>query len=157
MTKEKILAALPKLTRPDLEAVAAMAGHLLGGRVGNTPPPVSPIADLIFSALVTTLGQPMALGSYSPTATRAFLKKLPALEAFMGESLGLWKEAKVVQIAVLRMVFDLLREDLKSRGVNPTIGIMVVNMGRIPEVFDDAFPNYLQAGMGPVILKRFKL
>lgn len=156
MTKEQILASLPKLTRPDLEAVHAVAGSLLGGRVSNVGAGASPVAVTVFDALVTTLGVFTTLATYTPVVTRQFEKRLPALEAFLGEKINLWKEGKVTQMAFLRMIFGLLADDLKNRGVVPTVGIMIVNMGRIPEVFDDAFPGYIESNMAAVILKRFQ-
>lgn len=152
LTKEHILGALPSLERVELEAVHAMAGHLLGATAANGPG-ANPIGRIVFEALAAALGLTMPYSSYSPTATRQFEKRLPQLLAFFSDEFKSWDSNKVLQTAFLRMMFELLVDDLKERNVTPTVGILVTNMPRLREVFDNAFPNYLACGMGPMIIK----
>lgn len=156
MTKDKILAALPKLERVDLEAVHAIAGSLLAGATGPSNSAAVPLAPMVFDALVTAIGATMPYSSYSPTATRQFEKRVPDLIKFLDTHFTGWDRNKVAQIAVLRMLFGLIADDLRGRGVKPNIGTMVVNMGRIADVFDGAFPGYLESGIASVVLKNFR-
>lgn len=157
LTKEQILGALPKLERPDLEAIHAVTGSLLGAATGVLTKPASPLALTTFAALAGAVASPMPYASFNATsAARKFDAYLPDMTAFLNVQFSGWDKNKVSQQAFLTMLFGLLADDLKSRGVAPTLGIMVVNLKRLPEVFDNAFPNYREAGLGKMILKRFQ-
>jgi hypothetical protein len=157
MTKDLILAALPTLTRPDLEQVAAMAQTLLGGRVGNVEPPASPLAAALIQALGEAINAPVPLSNLTGTTTgKTFQKHLPAIGKFLDAHFSNWSTNKLTQAAFLHMLMELLRDDLKERGLTPSLGIMVTNLGRLPEVFDNAYPGYLEAGLGDMVLRHFR-
>lgn len=157
ISKDQILAALPNLQKSDLEAIHAISGSLLAGATGaSASSGAVPLAPMIFDALVSAVGATTAYSSYSPTATRQFEKRVPDLTKFLDAHFTGWDNNKVGQIAVLRMLFGLIADDLRGRGVNPTIGMLVVNMGRIAEVFENAFPGYLESGIASVVLKNFR-
>lgn len=155
ISKSDILGALPKLSRGDLEAVHAMASHLLGATAAPATAGGT-LGGAVFDALVAALGASMAYSRYSPTASRQFEKKLPDLTKFLDQHFEGWNQNKVSQLAFLKMLFSLLADDLKERGVAPTIGIMVTNIPRLSEVFNNAFPGYLANGLGSMILKNFQ-
>lgn len=157
MTKDEILASLPVLNRSDLEAVAAIATSLLNGRTANVATKASPLAAPLFDALCGAVSATAALSNLSGTSTgKTFEKHLPGVTKFLDHHFKGWSDNKLVQLAFLGMLAELLRDDLKERGVTPTLGILVSNLGRLPEVFDNAYPNYLACGMGNVILKHFE-
>lgn len=157
ITKDDILGALPSLTRPELEAIEAMCRQLCGGRVGNVEQLSHPLGLIVFNALTATLGLTMPYAQYSPTSARQFEKRLPELISFLDKYFAGWAASRNRQLAFLRMLFELLYNDLVSRGVKPTLGIMIVNIGRMAEVFDAQFPGYRHAGIAAsVILKHFK-
>ncbi len=156
MTKDQLLSALPSLTRPELEQVAAVAASLLGGRIANVAVPASPLAAPIFEALSVAANATVTLENLSgTTAGKGFAKYLPAVTKFLDAHFEGWAYNKLVQSAFLSMLMELLRDDLKERGVKPTLGVMVNNLGRLPEVFDNAYPGYLEARMGGLVLQHF--
>jgi|SRR6516165_1811354 hypothetical protein len=63
------------------------------------------------------------------------------------------KLRKVQRQAVLGLCVSLIMNDLKGRGVPVTFGTTWVNMVRVPEVVEAAFPGYRAAGMGKMILR----
>jgi hypothetical protein len=153
MTKDQIVAALPKLSKTDLEVIHGLTGHLLGA----AGLPLTPIGQAFINALLTATGQPK--GYISPVAAsqrRAFETRAGHLAAFLNENFKGWDDNKTTQHAFLTELFRLLADDLKNRGVKPTLGVMIINMKRIPEVFDNAFPLYRESGLGHVILAKFK-
>lgn len=155
--KESIFGALPKLSRDDLVAVHLMAGHLLGAATAPIDEGAGTANQAIFNALVAALGLPLAYSSFNLTSSaKLFEKKLPSLIEFLNVNFKGWDAKKVTQLAFLRMLFGLLVDDLKEREVTPSMGILISNMGRIPEVFDNAFPFYRESGLGKVILKKFQ-
>lgn len=160
LTKDQILAALPTLGKADIEAVYSMAGHLLG-QLGAVQGPqnvgATLLADMTFTALGAALGHPRPYQTYSPTAKRQFEAKIPTLISFLDGNFKGWDRTKNVKIAFLQMIFGLLVKDLRGRGVNPTIGILITNLQRVPEVFDNSFPGYRESGIAvATILKHFK-
>jgi len=155
--KEQILSLLPKLARDDLAAIHLMAGHLLGAATVAPEAEADTVGQGIFDALVAALGLPLAYSSFTlTTSAKTFDKKVPGLVKFLNTSFPGWDAKKVSEQAFLRMLFGLLVDDLKEREVTPTLGILIANISRVPEVFDNSFPMYLESGLGKVILKKFQ-
>ena len=48
----------------------------------------------------------------------------------------------------------LLINDLKQLSVPVTLGTVCSNLARVPQVFDQQFPDYRQSGMAHIILKQ---
>lgn len=155
VTKGQILEILPKLTRTDLEQVHATAGSLLGGATGAAESGPTGVAEVTFNALVTALGLSMPYSALPTDIARRFKNAVPPLVKFLDSNFPGWASNKITQLAFLRMLFGLLVDDLKGRGVTPRIGMIVVNMVRLPEVFNAAFPDYLEAGLGGIILNQY--
>lgn len=157
MTKDEIIAALPSLTRPDLEQIHALASSLLGGHLGNVAGPAPTLAGPLIEALGGAINAAMPLSNLTGTTTgKTFQKHLPAVGKFLDAHFNGWSTNKLTQTAFLHMLMGLLRDDLKERGVTPSLGIMVSNLGRLPEIFDNAYPQYLEAGLGDMVLRHFK-
>lgn len=154
MSKDEILAALPALTRPELEAIQAVTSSLLGAATAAFEPGAGTLAAALLNALCVAVNAAVTPSTLAgTTAGKTFNKHLPAVSKFLDAHFRGYDANKLVELAFLRLLADLLRDDLKNRGVTPTIGIMVTNLTRLPEVFDNAYPNYLEAGMGSFILQ----
>lgn len=157
MVKDDILAALPALSRPELEAIQAVCTSLLGGRPAAFEPGAGTLAAGLLNALCAAVNAAVTPSNLIGTTTgKTFDKHLPAVGRFLGAHFKGYDDNKLVELAFLRLLADLLRDDLKERGVTPTIGILVTNLTRLPEVFDNAYPGYLAAGMGGFILDRLR-
>jgi hypothetical protein len=154
VSKDQILGALPALNASDLTMVQAAVNQLLGAATGATEPGAGPLGETVFSALGAALGLSVPFAALPSDIARRFKNSLPPLVTFLDTNFDGWQANKITQLAFLRMLFGLLVDDLKRRGVNPMIGIIIVNMVRLPEVFNAAFPGYLEAGLGGVILKQ---
>lgn len=155
MTKDEILAALPKLSKADLQAIATVAGAL-SGRPTNDPTGALPDeATLTGQAAFNALQA--ALGGYGTVAVptnqrQKFERKLRDLIPYLNDNFPGWDKTKIKQVAVFQFMFGLLAEKLRRMKLTPTINMMIVNMGQIPVAFDAQFPGYREAGMGPVLL-----
>lgn len=155
MIKDEILTALPLMSHSDLMAIHAMAGHLLqphplGGNDG-----ASTLAPILFDALQATAGGTVPYASVALTKTgKLLIKNAPNVEQFFNKHFKGWDKNKIVKLAFIQLMTMLLSDDLKERGVTPTLGIMVANLNRLPEVFRNAFPGYLETGVGPLLLKK---
>lgn len=156
MQKDEILGVLPTLDRTSLEAIHALTGALLGA-TGAIDSPLPPQQAVCFNALVSALGASIAYASLANTQTgKLFNKRMPDFITFLDTNFKGWDSNKITQLAFLRMIFTLIKDDLQKRDVTPSVGMVVSNMIRIRDVFEQAFPGYLSGGMGEVILKRFK-
>lgn len=148
------MAALPRLARADLEAVHGLCAHLLGATGAAQAGALG--ADLaLYDALVTAIGASVPYSALPTDSARRLRNNVPSFIKFLDTNFVGWDHNKITKTAFLRMLFTLLVSDLKGRGVSPSVNIIIVNMGRMPEVFDNAFPGYLGAGLGHVILKQY--
>jgi hypothetical protein len=156
LTKDEILAVILKLSQPDLEAIYAVVSSLINARTGprTKPPPEHGLA--IFNALVSALGlTTYRYEALSPTAKRQFEAKVPTMTGWLDANFKAWAANKTTQQAFMRMMFGLIIADLKGRQVKSSIGVVIANMDRLSAVFSSAFPDYLESGMGHIILERF--
>ena len=158
LTKDQILAALPKLSQADIAAIAAMATSLSAGRTAAPDKRGAAAGSAIFDALQAAVGATMPYETFMATrnGTKLHAQGIPHLELFLDKHFKGWNNNRVSQQAFLSFMFELLADDLKERGVTPTLGIMVVNLNRVHEVFENAFPGYIASGMGKLILKNFQ-
>jgi hypothetical protein len=129
-----------------------MATHLQG-RTGAVDEGATPLGQVVFSALVAALGRPTA--PLTGPIAKQLNKRLTNLTDFLNRDLRGWDKNKISQQAFLRMLFRLLASDLKNRNVTPTLGILITNMQRLPEVFDASFPGYREAGIAHIIFDQF--
>lgn len=148
------MAALPSLARADLEAVHGLCTHLLGA-TGTAQPGALGAGLALYDALVTALGASVPYSALPTDSARRFRKAVPHFIKFLDTNFVGWDSNKITKTAFLRMLFTLLVTDLKGRGVSPSVNIIIVNMGRMSEVFDNSFPNYLENKLGHVILKQY--
>jgi hypothetical protein len=153
MKTQEIIAALPKLTRGDLEAVHAVAAHLLDATVTGHN---SPMAALVFEAISKALNSPIKLNMMPESLVQRLEKKVPSLILLFNADFNGWDATKNLQIAFLRYMMILLRVDLEYLKLNPSPKIMVDNLSRVGEAFDRAFPNYRASGLGDWIVKKLQ-
>jgi hypothetical protein len=157
LTRAQILTALPKLKPADLEAVSAMATHLLtNAPTGRKSGPATPLADAVFDALTQSIRATVPYAKLTPKLRQAYNRQLLGLTEFLDDHFVGWNKNKTAQLAFLRMLFVLVADDLRRRQIKPTIGVMINNMGRVPYAFDDAFPGYREAGMTNLITRNFQ-
>jgi hypothetical protein len=155
MLRDQILSALPKLSKADLIAIHGAASHILGATAAPQGE-ATPQARSIFSALQATLGASISIPAATSTLGQHFYKKLPTVIGFLDMQFKGWDTNKITEAAFLRMLFGLLANDLTRRGIKPSLGVMVVHLHRLSEVFGNSFPGYIEAGLGKMILKQFQ-
>lgn len=153
MEKDSILALLPSLSKDYLRALQAVIGGLLGQPVDQlaiTPHPV------MFDALVTALGLAMGFQNLPVAAQKAFKTKAVNLDNYLTHWIPSSSSlTKTGQKAFYYDLFALLKNDLLSREVKPSISVMINNMGRMPYVIDQAYPCYLASGMSYLITRGY--
>ena len=158
MTKDEILASLPKLSKADLQAIITVAGSLIGrptndptGVLGNEATLASQIG---FNALAAALGQHSTLAMLPATQRQKFERNLIPLTKFLDTIFAAprWDKNRITKLAVLQYMFNLLASELHRMKVTVSFNSMIVNMGRIPVAFDTQFPGYRAAGVSTLVL-----
>jgi hypothetical protein len=141
---KNILSQLPKLSQQELATIRAACDHLLDKKQ-ETP--------VLYTSMLDILGQKgPSYSSFQRTASwKQWQKNLHEVESFYEKLFP--NMTKVQEAAVNSLLLQLLVDDLKYLKVAITIGIVSSNLGRVPEVFDRAFPGYRQSGMAGKLLE----
>lgn len=157
MTKDDILAALPKLKLEDLTIIHSMAAHLISGHTTPQNNAAGTLAALIFNALSGPLNVTQPYANIVNTKWgRQFDAKVPELAKWLDKNFDGWSANKMTQLAFLQWLFTLLVDDLKQRNVPRSLAMAVTNLGQIPRIVENAYPGYLESGFGKLILSNFQ-
>ena len=157
MSKDAVLALLPKLKPAELEAVIAVANNLLSrAYTGANAGPATPLAALTIEAIGAAIGLTGGHANLPPKVIAALDRRLPDMTAFFNAHFEGWDSNKVGQQAFLRMLFDGLRDDLLRRGIKPNYTTMINNLPQLRRVIDGLFPGYIDGGATGLLMRRFK-
>lgn len=147
------LGALSGLTQAELATVRAACEHLLN-REDTRDDPTKPLYDSVLRAMGGSHHGTYRLrwGLFKGTTTYSTWKKnAPGVVSFIDQTYP--QASKVAKMGILQVLLDALLEDLKQRGVPITIGVVVSNLSRLPEIFDTCYPDYRKCGMAGLVLK----
>lgn len=149
MTRDQIIAALPRLSKADLQAVRGAADKLLGagGTASGGPETVA------YGALCDLLGANQPWGRLPEKWQKLWRTNWPPFYAFLTATFPESLENKVLNVSLMKLVFETMVDDLKERGVPVSVGAVITNMPRVEAAFDTAFPGYRQAGLSGMIVR----
>jgi hypothetical protein len=151
VTLPTIISALATLNKRELATVKAAVEQLLGSKART----VAPEAISLFDAVRVAGGNENlpyeALKRSAMAATWA--KYAPEAIAFIETTWPVAKHKKVVRMGLERLLVALLVDDLKEKRVRVTVGALVRNLGRLPEVFRAEFPGYIENQLQHLVLK----
>jgi hypothetical protein len=155
MSKDTILAALPKLSLADLAIVHAVASQLMGAAGALSEPGATTPQQTVFDALTATLGTAAHYQTWRvTTAGKKFDKDVPTLLTWLAQHFKGWDENRIKEQAFLRMLFGLVIANAGTRDYQLTLAQAAVSLGTMPFLFEEAFPGYLKSGLGFLILKK---
>lgn len=142
----KIIAELPRLSKSELKTVELAVRQLSTSE--------NEIDEGLFSVISVQLN---SRAPYSFFVKSRFYKSWLAGQANFAdfvEDITAKKNLKKVQLlAVKRFLIQLIIEDLKTRNIRPTVGTVATSIGRIYDIFDCAYPGYIKAGHGDLVVK----
>lgn len=149
MTRDKILAELPKLDKSALKGILTVIQGLLGDTVTHEPDDAT---KWLYEALCGVLGI-----TYTSTGTlprpKGFAKNAPVAIAFMNNTFQGAMTNRVKAIGLMRYLLGLLSDDLKRQQVPVTRNTLANNLGRLPEVFENSFPHYHKSGVANLVMQ----
>lgn len=154
LTKDKVLAALPTLTKLDLKAIQAVIGTLLGSAPTDTESaPEAPLGWL-YDALTLHLGAQQNYQAFLKTPPgKQFIKNGPVFLNFIQVNFKGVLDNKVRAQGLMRHLGSLLFEDMKRQKVPITRRTVMANLQRIGDVFRSSYPGYLESGLAVLVLK----
>ena len=108
MNKDSIIGALPGLSKPDLEAVLAVATSLSQARTGGLTGQACPTSQLILNALAGAVGLHKGSAGLAEGVQAQFYKRCPKLISFLNDHFTGWDANRNAQLAFLKLLFELL-------------------------------------------------
>lgn len=143
ITLTELIAALPALSQQELGLVRAAADRLLTPQASQSP---------LYAAVAAAAGVHLPYGRFVKTAAyKAWAKNEPEALRFIS---SVWPNLSKVQLnAMMIYLSEMLATDLRNRNVPVTVGTLAANLGSLPQVFDNNFPGYREAGLGHLVLK----
>jgi len=150
--RDAILASLPSMSKADLEAIQVVIGSLLrqGGSKAGLPQNDKPA--LLFGAMATVINLSQGYVPFVSTASgKAFAKNAPLALAF-ADRFTLARKAELA--ALLRWLMALMANDLLRQKIPVGPKTMSEALARLPEIFDRAYPGYMEACLTNLLLER---
>lgn len=148
LTAEQIISALPSLSRQDRLAVRASCDTLLQGK--ST---LDRDAIALYEIIAKGVGSSMPWGRLPAALQATLVAARPGLQTFIDET---WPgQSKVHNIMITKQLLTQLAGDLHTRQIPVSVATVIRHLGRIQDVFDDAFPGYRKAGLAGLILKQW--
>jgi hypothetical protein len=147
-----MLKELPKLSKAEVATLQKAIAFL-----HDAPNPVelSPFEDLVYSSLMTTLGKRVPYRQFVESAHgKAYKRDISFTEQFFEPLLR--GTPRVVNNAFMRNVWRLAAEDLQRRNIPVGINSMAYSVSRLPDIFNAAFPGYVDSGAVNLIFKSLK-
>lgn len=149
LTASQIISALPKLKPKELASIKAAIEQL--------QPTEAPDKDvqLLYDAILTTINSTLPWAKFEgSSAYKDF--QTHALGAILFITKTFNSSTRTTTFSVMRLMIGLLGNDLHKMGIHPTLGSVCRNLNRLPMVFDDAFPNYRESGLVPMLMKQME-
>ncbi len=154
-----MMTQLSAFDKTDLLQIRQLTDILLGG---TTSPETTSIDDreaMLFDAVRAELSSHgfngkipfsnLKEGNYYKSWSRG----LKVVNQFIDEHFQKHITSKVQRIGICRIIIQVLLSDLKRLGVPPSLGTIARNLHRVPQSFDNQFPNYIQSGLAHLVIK----
>lgn len=145
-----IIGALSGLSAGDLAKVKAASEYLLQN--GQIPDRCEP-DHLLYRAAAHLLESRISFDTFRSTrAYSRWRRHTPTVFTFIDRHFpSVTKD--VAKLALMRWLLGMLMEDLQAKGLPVTMGILTNNLGRLPAVFEQCFPDYIQCGLAMMVFQ----
>lgn len=146
MKKDDILAALPLLSQSDLFAIKTAAdGYLAGGTITRKPREKANPDTLLRHCINDFDG---SLGGWAGRTLTAFKKGAPMALAFLNQHFSRAMGKRVTSIALMNYSIRLIVTELRRTNAPVTKLTICQGLQKLPKLFNDAFPGYLEGAIG---------
>lgn len=146
MNLSSVLAALPKLSQGELVVVKSAVETLLKPTAG--PDSTSLLFEVVSRYIVTTR---MGFEVFKTTGIyKTWKRSAPDVVLFMEQTCP--NLNRVETIAFASLLIEMLIADLKELNVPISLGTVVRNLSRVPQIFDVGFPMYRINGLAYLVI-----
>lgn len=159
MQAEAVISQLSTLDKTDLLKVRQLTEILLGGNTNADQNISNENESILFEAVKAELAANGFNGRipYSTLKESNFYKTwgrgLTVVNQFIDQHFKEHITRRVQHIALCRILIAALLAELKRQHIPPSLGSIARNLHRVPQAFDNQFPNYLQSGLAYMVLK----
>lgn len=144
----QVLSLLPVLSQSELATVKTAAEQLLVSSGAGSDEP-----DLLYDALRAVLNVKLPYSRLPSSMRKVWDKNAPIVVHFMEVTWKVTKAQKVMRLAIMKFLVNLVIDELKAQRVPISLGTVITNLHRIEEVYDRAFPDYRKSGLSGLIIK----
>lgn len=151
MTRDQILAALPGLGQDDLKALQTVIGSLLGQHGVAGPARATGPQAWLFEAVRHSLG----VNVFTVKGAAQYNKYAPTALTFISDTFKCPVfEKRTAATALMHWLLVLLVEDMKVKRIPIGPTTICEGLGRLPLVFESAYPGYRQAGLSGLLAQK---
>ncbi|HET9285757.1 MAG TPA: hypothetical protein VFR24_27720 [Candidatus Angelobacter sp.] len=151
MKKDEILATLPTLNKTDLNAIKLAADALLSHGTINVPVTGTGNHEALLRHCINDYDG--SIGGWSGRTATAFKKGAPGALTFLQQHFSRAMGSRVTALALMNYSVRLIVADLRHINA-PVIKLTICqSLQKLPKLFNDAFPGYLEGAIGFVELK----
>jgi hypothetical protein len=159
MLADAMMSQLSTFGKTDLLQLRQLADVLLGGNTSREEPVIDDSEALLFDAVRAELSANGFNGAI-PFSTlkdskyyNSWCKGTKVVNQFIEQHFKTYITSQPVRIGINRILIQILLADLKRLGVPPSLGTIARNMHRVPQAFDNQFPNYINSGLAYLVVK----
>ena len=162
MKQEEILTILPTLTEEELKQIYARSKILLDRKksLQSKSSPRNEWAVLFYDSIKARL----RFLQITNTPDFYIFEKMGRKEKFLSQhalvdefiTRAFKPQTKTDRLIAYHLVARLIIRDLRRRKIPCSIGPIVDNLHRAEELFDTAYPDYLQNNLSPMLINAYK-
>jgi hypothetical protein len=145
LSAAQIIAALPLLTGNERSLIHAALAEM--GQAADSGP-----HSLLYGVVADLTGTKLPYSRFTVGPLyKHFKGKAQATTQFIDTCFG-WPDQRSTH-ALMRMLVEGLISDLTAAGVTPSLRAVVLQLDKLPQVFDRMFPGYRQSGAAKIVLE----
>jgi hypothetical protein len=152
---DTIASQLPSLKQSDLIKIRQLTDLLIGG--GSETQPENEFERMMLEAVKSELareGVRSAISYKSITESRyanTWRKGVSVTNEFLDTTFKGHIKSDTHKLGLCRVLARITIDELKKREIPISIGTIASNLQRVPQSFDNAFPNYIRSGLAYLV------
>ncbi len=155
---DNIASQITTLKEADLIKLKQLTEMLLGGTEQATAIQYSSDDErILFQAIQSELeaagfrSRVQYSGITSGKYSKCWKKSVNTVTEFLDDAFSDYSKSEAQRLGLCRIFVQALIKEFKQRGIPVSAGTIVSNLHRVQQVFDRAFPSYLESGLAYLI------
>ena len=163
MQPDAIMSQLATFDKSDLLQIHQLTEILLGDTITEKRTLTNERELILFDAVRAELAA-LGLNDKIPHSVlidsnyyRSWVKGVAAVNQLINKHFHLYIKSKVQHIGLCRILIQVLLAELKRQHIPPSLGTIARNLYRVPEAFDNQFPDYIKSGLAHLVVQAMTL